>query len=100
DVVLPQPEGPTNATSSPAGISSDRLSTAGDTCPRYFFVIFLNSMLAPAVLVAASPVETLEALVVSDIFYSPFDVVRFCRSAKSAATTSAIMTMPQVPTTA
>src|SRR5699024_2425436 len=59
DVVLPQREGPTKATSSPAGISRDRLSTAGVSWPRYLFVIFLNSMLAPAVLFA---------LEVSDMF--------------------------------
>src|SRR5690625_4618912 len=75
EVVLPQPDGPTKATSSPAGISSDKLSTAGDDWPRYFFVIFLNSMLAPAVLVLVELAlagvlksEAARALGVSDIF--------------------------------
>src|SRR5689334_5131065 len=48
-VVLPQPDGPTNITISPAGISMVMLSTAGCDCASYSFVTPSSRILAPPV---------------------------------------------------
>src|SRR3954468_10948269 len=47
-VVLPQPDGPTNITISPAGMSIVTLSTAGSGCPGECLVSSRSWMLCPA----------------------------------------------------
>ena len=54
DVVLPQPDGPTKATISPAGIVSESDSTAGVFCPGYFLTTFSSRSSAPLMLPAAA----------------------------------------------
>src|SRR5215469_2738172 len=48
-VVLPQPDGPTNTTSSPAATCRLTLSTAGSRCPAYRLDRPISSMPAPPV---------------------------------------------------
>src|SRR4051794_15771760 len=45
-VVLPPPEGPTRMQNAPAGISSDRSSTAAESRPAYLFVTWSKTISA------------------------------------------------------
>src|SRR6188768_3346613 len=49
DVVLPQPEGPTNITISPAGMTRLSPSTAAECWPTYFLVTFSRRISAPLI---------------------------------------------------
>src|SRR5437879_8723005 len=46
-VVLPQPDGPTNTTISPAGMVVEKSSTAGSCCPGYRLVTASSTISAP-----------------------------------------------------
>src|SRR3954468_8114896 len=65
DVVLPHPEGPTNMTISPAGMTRLSPSTAATGWPAYFLLTFSSRIAAPLISVL-DPSACVSVAVMSD----------------------------------